>query len=74
MSKYLLVRTLPTGQTATTTCKSKRQAASAACYVLTDNLNLRRRDAETIGLQLEHSPLGTGVPAYGYMFRIELAS
>jgi hypothetical protein len=71
---FTLTRTLPDGTERTHDgLASKTAAASAACYVLTDNLNLRRKDAEPIGFQLEHAPLGTVVPAYGYTFRIERA-
>lgn len=69
---YRLVRTLPDGtERDHTDLKSMRQAATAMAYCLTDNLGLRRRDVEPLAFQLENSPVGTKVAAYGYTFRVE---
>jgi hypothetical protein len=75
MSAYTLERTLPTGEVKTQgPLVSKRRAASCALYVLTDNGVTTTKLAGHVAAELDRSPVGTRVAAYGYTFRILPAS
>ena len=67
---FILERTLPDGRKRQHDPLSRRKAATAAFFVLTDNYAADPRSATRVARELEDSPTGTEVGAAGYVFRL----
>jgi hypothetical protein len=69
---YRLVRTTPLGDVRQhTDLRTLRHCGQAMAYSLVDNGACDKKSASRLAFHLETLPLGTPVPAYGYVFRIE---